>query len=124
METIRLVTIKTQQEIPDNLKEIVKLQVQDNKIEAVVIKLGDEYVRITKSGTYTDELKITKEQPKKEVKKWKVFGEVLSAEIVPKVFKTLPEAESFKYDTESRVNFNQSDLYIEEFVELVDEEVI
>lgn len=124
METTRLVTIKTQQEIPDNLKEIVKLQVQDNKIEAVVIKLGDEYVRITKSGTYTDELKITKEQPKKEVKKWKVFGEVLSAEIVPKVFKTLPEAESFKYDTESRVNFNQSDLYIEEFVELVDEEVI
>ena len=124
METIRLVTIKTQQEIPDNLKEIVKLQVQDNKIEAVVIKLGDEYVRITKSGTYTDELKITKEQPKKEVKKWKVFGEVLSAEIVPKVFKTLPEAESFKYDTESRVNSNQSDLYIEEFVELVDEEVI
>ena len=124
METIRLVTIKTQQEIPDNLKEIVKLQVQDNKIEAVVIKIGDEYVRITKSGAYTDELKITKEQPKKEVKKWKVFGEVLSAEIVPKVFKTLPEAESFKYDTESRVNFNQSDLYIEEFVELVDEEVI
>ena len=124
METTRLVTIKTQQEIPDNLKEIVKLQVQDNKIEAVVIKLGDEYVRITKSGTYTDELKITKEQPKKEVKKWKVFGEVLSAEIVPKVFKTLSEAESFKYDTESRVNSNQSDLYIEEFVELVDEEVI
>ena len=124
METTRLVTIKTQQEIPDNLKEIVKLQVQDNKIEAVVIKIGDEYVRITKSGAYTDELKITKEQPKKEVKKWKVFGEVLSAEIVPKVFKTLPEAESFKYDTESRVNFNQSDLYIEEFVELVDEEVI
>ena len=124
METTRLVTIKTQQEIPDNLKEIVKLQVQDNKIEAVVIKLGDEYVRITKSGAYTDELKITKEQPKKEVKKWKVFGEVLSAEIVPKVFKTLHEAESFKYDTESRVNSNQSDLYIEEFVELVDEEVI
>ena len=124
METTRLVTIKTQQEIPDNLKEIVKLQVQDNKIEAVVIKLGDEYVRITKSGTYTDELKITKEQPKKEVKKWKVFGEVLSAEIVPKVFKTLPKAESFKYDTEYRVNINQSDLYIEEFVELVDEEVI
>ena len=124
METIRLVTIKTQQEIPDNLKEIVKLQVQDNKIESVVIKIGDEYVRITKNGTYTDELKITKEQPKKEVKKWKVFGEVLSAEIVPKVFKTLSEAESFKYDTESRVNSNQSDLYIEEFVELVDEEVI
>ena len=124
METTRLVTIKTQQEIPDNLKEIVKLQVQDNKIESVVIKIGDEYVRITKNGTYTDELKITKEQPKKEVKKWKVFGEVLSAEIVPKVFKTLSEAESFKYDTESRVNFNQSDLYIEEFVELVDEEVI
>ena len=124
METIRLVTIKTQQEIPDNLKEIVKLQVQDNKIEAVVIKLGDEYVRITKSGTYTDELKITKEQPKKEVKKWKVFGEVLSAEIVPKVFKTLSEAESFKYSMESTVNLVQSKLEIEEFVELVDEEVI
>ena len=124
METTRLVTIKTQQEIPDNLKEIVKLQVQDNKIEAVVIKLGDEYVRITKSGTYTDELKITKEQPKKEVKKWKVFGEVLSAEIVPKVFKTLSEAESFKYSMESTVNLVQSKLEIEEFVELVDEEVI
>lgn len=124
METIRLVTIKTQQEIPDNLKEIVKLQVQDNKIEAVVIKLGDEYIRITKSGTYTDELKITKEQPKKEVKKWKVFGEVLSAEIVPKVFKTLSEAESFKYSMESTVNLVQSKLEIEEFVELVDEEVI
>ena len=124
METIRLVTIKTQQEIPDNLKEIVKLQVQDNKIEAVVIKLGDEYVRITKSGAYTDELKITKEQPKKEVKKWKVFGEVLSAEIVPKVFKTLSEAESFKYSMESTVNLVQSKLEIEEFVELVDEEVI
>ena len=124
METIRLVTIKTQQEIPDNLKEIVKLQVQDNKIEAVVIKIGDEYVRITKSGAYTDELKITKEQPKKEVKKWKVFGEVLSAEIVPKVFKTLSEAESFKYSMESTVNLVQSKLEIEEFVELVDEEVI
>ena len=124
METTRLVTIKTQQEIPDNLKEIVKLQVQDNKIEAVVIKLGDEYVRITKSGTYTDELKITKEQPKKEVKKWKVSGEVLFTEIVPKVFKTLSEAENFKCDMESKVRLDQSDLKIEEFVELVDEEVI
>ena len=124
METIRLVTIKTQQEIPDNLKEIIKLQVQDNKIEAVVIKLGNEYVRITKGGTYSDDLKITKEQPKKEVKKWKVSGEVLSAEIVPKVFKTLSEAESFKYGMESTVNWDQSKLEIEEFVELVDEEVI
>ena len=124
METIRLVTIKKQQEIPDNLKEIIKLQVQDNKIEAVVIKLGDEYVRITKGGAYTDELKITKEQPKKEVKKWKVFGEVLLTEIVPKVFKTLSEAERFKEDMESKVNYTQSDLKIEEFVELVDEEVI
>lgn len=124
METIRLVTIKTQQEIPDNLKEIVKLQVQDNKIEAVVIKLGDEYVRITKSGAYTDELKITKEQPKKEVKKWKVSGEVLFTEIVPKVFNTFSEAENFRYDMESKVRLDQSDLKIEEFVELVDEEVI
>lgn len=124
METTRLVTIKTQQEIPDNLKEIIKLQVQDNKIEAVVIKLGDEYIRITKGGTYSDDLKITKEQPKKEVKKWKVSGEVLSAEIVPKVFKALSEAESFKYSMESIVNWDQSKLEIEEFVELVDEEVI
>lgn len=124
METIRLVTIKTQQEIPDNLKEIIKLQVQDNKIEAVVIKLGDEYVRITKSGTYTDELKITKEQPKKEVKKWKVSGEVLFTEIVPKVFNTFSEAENFRYNMESKVRLDQSDLKIEEFVELVDEEVI
>lgn len=124
METIRLVTIKTQQEIPDNLKEIVKLQVQDNKIEAVVIKLGNEYVRITKSGAYTDELKITKEQPKKEVKKWKVSGEVLFTEIVPKVFNTFSDAENFKYDMESKVRLDQSDLKIEEFVELVDEEVI
>ena len=124
METIRLVTIKTQQEIPDNLKEIIKLQVQDNKIEAVVIKLGDEYIRITKGGTYSDDLKITKEQPKKEVKKWKVSGEVLFTEIVPKVFKTLSEAERFKEDMESKVNYTQSALKIEEFVELVDEEVI
>ena len=124
METIRLVTIKTQQAIPDNLKEIIKLQVQDNKIEAVVIKLGNEYVRITKSGAYTDELKITKEQPKKEVKKWKVFGEVLFTEIVPKVFNTFSEAENFKYNMESKVRLDQSDLKIEEFVELVDEEVI
>ena len=124
MEAIRLVTIKTQQEIPDSLKEIVKLQVQDNKIEAVVIKLGNEYVRITKGGTYSDDLKITKEQPKKEVKKWKVSGTVLESEIVPKIFNSEREAESFKHDTESRVNYNQSDLKIEEFVELVDEEVI
>ena len=124
METIRLVTIKTQQEIPDNLKEIIKLQVQDNKIEAVVIKLGDEYIRITKGGTYSDDLKITKEQPKKEVKKWKVFGEVLFTEIVPKVFKTLSEAENFRHDMESKVSLDQSDLKIEEFVELVDEGVI
>lgn len=124
METIRLVTVKTQQEIPDNLKEIIKLQVQDNKIEAVVIKLGDEYVRITKSGAYTDDLKITKEQPKKEVKKWKVSGEVLFTEIVPKVFNTFSDAENFKYDMESKVRLDQSDLKIEEFVELVDEEVI
>ena len=124
METIRLVTINKQQEIPDNLKEIVKLQVQDNKIEAVVIKLGNEYVRITKSGAYTDELKITKEQPKKEVKKWKVSGTVLDSEIVPKIFNSEREAESFKYDMESKVRLDQSDLKIEEFVELVDEEVI
>ena len=90
----------------------------------MVIKFEDEYVRITKGGTYSDDLKITKEQPKKEVKKWKVSGDVLFTEIVPKVFNTFSEAENFKYDMESKVRLEQSDLKIEEFVELVDEEVI
>ena len=65
--TVRMQTIKNQNDIPQALQGIVSFQVLDNNVEAVVVKVGEDYIRFSKSDSYSSNLKRVKLLSKKPV---------------------------------------------------------
>lgn len=84
--TVRMQTIKNQNDIPQALQGIVSFQVLDNSVEAVVVKVGEDYIRISKSDSYSSNLKVVKEQPKVVVKRFVLEGKLLGIADVKEVF--------------------------------------
>lgn len=70
----RLISIKAVSELPEAFKDKVSFQVVDNNVEAVVITLGEETLRIVGTDSYSKNVKVLKTQPKKEVTKYKLSG--------------------------------------------------
>ena len=77
MSNIRMVSITKQQDLPQALSGIVSFQIENDKVEAVIVKVGDEYIRVTKSEAYSSHLRISKEQGKILVKKFALKGKYL-----------------------------------------------
>lgn len=77
MENARFVTIKDESGIPEKLKGILSFQVSDGNVEAVVVKINDQFVRIVKSETYSTTLKVLTQAPKKQVEKWLLSGKYM-----------------------------------------------
>ena len=121
MNTVRMIRIENEEEIPEGLKDLVSFQIEDNKIEAVVIKSGKDFIRITKSEAYSNNLKISKTQPMKSVTRYRVHGTMFESEVIPKLFDTEFDAECFRKEREVLCGHNNSDLRVEEFVELKEE---
>ena len=120
----RLISIKAASELPETFKDKVSFQVVDNNVEAVVITLGEETLRIVTNGTYSNHLKILAQQPKKEVTKYKLSGVVGGLTMQPEMFDSEHEADEKRKSYEYKFNFGEVELKIEPVVEFVEEDKI
>ena len=120
----RMVSIKTHAEIPEALKAVVSLQVVDNNIEAVVVKVGNEYIRITKADAYANNLKLAKEQGKIEVARFVVTGKYLGMVEVYEEFEDKRDARAKFDEYVSKAGYAEHGLEVKEIVVLVEPDKI
>lgn len=120
----RLISVKSVNDLPDKFKEVISFQVVDNAIEAIVITVGEESVRVTGSGSYSNTLKVLAEQPKKQVTKYKLSGTVGGLVMQPEVYDSQDDADEKRRNYEYKFNFGELDLKIEPVVEFVEEDKI
>ena len=118
----RMITVKTTGDLPKELVDKVHFQVVDDRIEAVVVTIGDDSIRIVRSDSYGNTLKVLKLQPKKEVTRYRLHGNFLGVTYVCEVFNEKHAAESRANEYESKAGFQESGLTIEEFTDLIDED--
>lgn len=118
----RLISVKTVSDLPEAFKDKVSLQVVDNKVEAVIFTIGEESIRVVKDGTYSNDLKILTQQPKKQVTRYKLSGSVGGLVMIPELFDQELEADAKRKSYEYKFDFDQVDLKIDPVVEFVDEE--
>ena len=119
----RLISIKAASDLPSEFKDKIELQIVDNAIEAVVLKINGQSVRIVGTDNYSKNVKILTEQPKKEVTKYQLIGKVADLEVQPQTYDTEYEAEEAKRKYDSKFDYD-TNLVIESVVELVDEDKI
>lgn len=123
MENIRLVSVKSVSELPECFKSLVSFQIVNDKIEAVVLTDGAETIRICVGESYSNNLKILKQQPKKEVQKWKVSGKIDDTiPLQPEVFDEEYKAKDRQHELSYK--FGDGEFKVEPFIELVDEDKI
>ena len=120
----RLVSIKSVNELPEAFKDVIQLQIVDNSIEALVVKLDGQELRITGTDTYSKNIKVLKEQPKKEVTKYKLSGTAGGLVMQPEIFESEYEADEKRKNYEYKFNFGETDLKIEPVIEFVEEDKI
>lgn len=119
----RLISIKAASDLPSEFKDKIELQIVDNAIEAIVLKINGQSVRIVGTDNYSRNVKILAAQPKKEVTKYQLVGKVADLDVQPQTYNTEHEAEEAKRKYDSKFDYD-TDLVIESVVELVDEDKI
>lgn len=119
----RLISIKAASDLPSEFKDKIELQIVDNAIEAVVLKINGQSVRIVGTDNYSKNVKILTAQPKKEVTKYRLVGKVADLDVQPQTYDTEREAEEAKRKYDSKFDYD-TNLVIESIVELVDEDKI
>lgn len=124
MNTTRLTTVKNEAALPTSLRELVYFQVVDDKIEAVVVKIGEEFIRIVKADAYGVSLKVLTEQPKKEVEKWAVVGMFKGLVQVDELFDTKAAADERLEQYLSAVSWTESGVEVVSRIVLVDSDVL
>lgn len=122
---MRVISIKKVSDLPVEFKDIVSLQIVDNKIEAVTLKVEGKEFRVTAAGTYTNDLKILVPQPQIEIEKYKLVGTLNIEDNLP----FTPEIFDSKSKVEERLSqirgkYYDSDLQIETLKEYVDEDKV
>lgn len=91
----RFEKVKTVNDLPESLKNLVQFQVVDGNVEAVTVSVNNESIRIVVNGTYSNNLKVLKAEEKEEKKIYIVSGTISDVEIIPKGFETEYEADEF-----------------------------
>lgn len=119
----RLISIKAASDLPSEFKDKIELQIVDNAIEAVVLKINGQSVRIVGTDNYSKNVKILTAQPKKEVTKYRLVGKVADLDVQPQTYDTEYEAEEAKRKYDSKFDYD-TNLTIESVVEFVDEDKI
>lgn len=120
----RLISVEKASDLPEVFKDSVSFQVVDNKVEAILVTVGEETLRIVVKDTYSNTLKILTQQPKKQVTRYKLSGSVGGLVMQPELFDQELEADAKRKSYEYKFDFDQVDLKIEPVVEFVDEEKI
>ena len=117
--TERYITVKDQTDLPASIKPLVSFQMMGNNVEAVVVKVGEDFIRIVKNGSYSETLKVLKSQPLKEVTKYKLSGLFMGLTQVEEEFDTEAEAEERKNEYSRKINWDDTSLEITEIKKLV-----
>ena len=117
--TDRFITVKNQCDLPDSIKPFVSFQLTDNNIEAIVIKVADDSIRIVKGGAYSDTLKVLTKQPLKSVTKYRLSGKYIGLTDVNEVFDNKYNAETRLNEFSAKAGYDETGLTVEEFVEFV-----
>lgn len=121
--TERYVTIKSESDIPIDLKGSVSFQIADGNVEAVVVKVGESFIRIVKADSYGNNLKVLTNAPQKEVTKYRIVGEFLGVASVNEVFTKKSDADDKYHEFKQKAGWDEEfGLRIEEFTEMVDED--
>lgn len=120
----RLISVKNASDLPEVFKDKVSFQVTDNNVEAVTFTIGEEMLRIVVGNSYSNNLKILTQQPKKQVTRYKLSGSVGGLVMQPELFDQELEADAKRKSYEYKFDFDQVDLKIDPVVEFVDEEKI
>lgn len=118
MNNICMVSITKQQDLPQSLVGVVSFQVENDKVEAVTVKMGDEYIRITKNEMYSSHLRISKEQGKIVIKKFALKGKYLGIVDVYEEFE-----DKYAAQEKQEMYRNKANLYTAEETGLTIEEV-
>jgi dihydrofolate reductase len=77
----RLISIKAVSELPEAFKDKVSFQVVDNNVEAVVIALGEETLRIVGTDTYSKNVKVLKKYDEENI--YIIGGESIYRQMLP-----------------------------------------
>ena len=93
--TERFIKVASVLDLPESLKNVVQFQVVDGNVEAVIVTINDESVRIVVNGTYSNNLKVLKAEPKEEKKYYVVNGTVSGLRIIAQGFEKEDEADEF-----------------------------
>ena len=120
----RLISVKNASDLPEVFKDKVSFQVTDNNVEAVTFTIGEEMLRIVVGNSYSNNLKILTQQPKKQVTRYRLSGSVGGLVMQPELFDQELEADAKRKSYEYKFDFDQVDLKIDPVVEFVDEEKI
>jgi len=101
--------------------DLLDLQVTDGKIEAVTVKHGDEVLRIVRGETYSNDLKLLKQEPMIEVTKYRLTG-VLGGDVplIPEEFDDEADALRKKYLYEDKFYNVGTAIVIEPFITLAE----
>ena len=117
--TDRVITVKNQCDLPDSIKPFVSFQLTDNNVEAVIVKVGEDSIRIVKNGTYSETLKVLTKQPLKSVTKYRLSGKYIGLTDVNEVFIDKYDAEVRLNEFSAKAGYDETGLTVEEFVEFV-----
>lgn len=90
----RMVVIKSEHDVPQSLKDFVQFQIVNDTVEAVIVQVGSEYIRITKADSYGNSLRVAKEQGKIKVERYALKGKFLGLVDVYEEFGNEHEATS------------------------------
>ncbi len=123
MENVRLVSVKSVLDLPECFTSLVSFQIINDKIEAIILTNGNESIRICADGTYSNNLKVLKPQPKKEIQKWRIVGKIDDTiPMQPEVFND--EFTATERQRELTYKFNEGSFDVEPFTEFTEEDKI
>ena len=86
----KMESVKSEKDLPKGLQDIIEFQFADSGMEAVVVRVGSEYVRICKTESYSNTLKVLKVSKEK---KWIVEGNYKEVVKIPGLFDSQEEAQ-------------------------------
>ena len=116
---MRLVQIKDSSNL-GTFKDAVALQIVDGNVEAIVLTVNGETLRITAGGSYSNTLKLLVEEPKDETTMFRVGGEYMGLS-VDKTFTQKYDADNYLSEMVGKLPYGEShSLQVESFTVLTD----
>lgn len=103
---MRLAKIKDQSDL-GVFKDVIDMQVVDGGVEAIVIKLFGQELRVVSENSYSNFVKLLREEPKEEKKMFRVSGSYMGLEVVPKEFDSEYDANYYIIEMNGKLPYGE-----------------